>query len=178
MFLPAGLGNTIGAPLAGRISDIIVQRWEVKRGGVWVPEDRLRGTTIAALVFVPMSILLSGAITQYVDGTLGIVLNLVCLFVNGLGVDLVLSPCSAYFVDIMHARSAETMAANTALRSAFTALATAAILPLINHIGMLATNAIAAGLAWIGFVLLWVTIHYGDRMRAWLDVGFSTPSDN
>ncbi|TFY79438.1 hypothetical protein EWM64_g4574 [Hericium alpestre] len=172
------LGNTIGAPLAGHISDRIVQRWKVNRGGVWVPEDRLRGTTIAALVFVPMSVLLSGAITQYVHGTLGIVLNLVCLFVNGLGVDLVLSPCAAYFVDIMHARSAETMAADNGLRSAFIALATAAILPLINHIGVFATNAIAAGLAWIGFVLLWVTIDYGDRMRAWIDVGFATSSDN
>ena len=57
-----------------------------KRGGVWVPEDRLRATLPGALVMAPCSILLSGLVTQYVRGTPGLVLNLVLLFVNGLGV--------------------------------------------------------------------------------------------
>ncbi|KAA1475901.1 MFS general substrate transporter [Dentipellis sp. KUC8613] len=177
-FLPAGLGNIIGAPLAGRISDIIVVRWRKKRGGVWVPEDRLRGTMVGALVFVPMSVLLCGIITHYVDGRAGVVLNLICLFFNGIGVDLVLSPMAAYLVDIMHSRSAEAMASNAGLRSIFTALATAAILPSINTFGVLATDAMAAGLAWIGCLLMWATIRYGDRMRAWVDVGFSTAANN
>jgi hypothetical protein len=25
--------------------------------------------------------------------------------------------------------------------------------------------------------LLWITIHYGERMRAWIDVGFSIESE-
>ncbi|KAI0062171.1 MFS general substrate transporter [Artomyces pyxidatus] len=177
-FLPSGLGNLIGSPLAGRISDRIVIKWKKRRGGQWVPEDRLRGAKGGMLFFVPVSVLLAGVVTKYVGGTPGIVLNLVCLFVNGLGVDLVLTPVAAYNVDIMHSRSAEVMAVTSALRSFITAFATAAFLPMINSIGVLPTNAITAGLAWIGYGLLWATIRYGDRMRAWVDVGYSTESDN
>ena len=53
-----------------------------------MPEDRLRATYIGGLVFVPMSILLSGFITHFIPGTLGIVLNLMCLFMNGIGVSV------------------------------------------------------------------------------------------
>ncbi|OBZ75053.1 MFS antiporter QDR3 [Grifola frondosa] len=168
-FLPAGIGNIIGAPLAGRMSDRIVVKWRKRRGGKWVPEDRLRAALFGGLVFVPFSVLLSGLTTQFVKGPVGIVLNLACLFMNGIGVDIVLTPVSSYFVDVMHLRSAEIIAAVTAVRSLFVALATACVLPLINKIGVAATDAISAAIAWIGFFLIWLTIRYGDRMRAWVD---------
>jgi MFS family permease len=109
LFLPVGLGNIIGAPLAGKISDQAVVRWRAKRKGVWVPEDRLRATVVGAGLFAPMSVLLSGLITNYIPGTLGIVLNVIVLFINGIGVDLTLSPSAAYGVDVLHSRSAEVM---------------------------------------------------------------------
>ncbi|KAI0781543.1 MFS general substrate transporter [Trametes elegans] len=177
-FLPAGLGNIIGAPLAGRLSDRVVVSWRAKRGGKWVPEDRLRACLWGAGVFVPLSVLLSGLTTQFVPGTPGIVLNLVWLFMNGIGVDVVLSPSSAYYVDILHARSAETMAASGSFRALIIALITAAILPTINALGVAATGALFAGIAWLGFGLILLTIKYGDRMRAWVDVGYSTVRDN
>ena len=43
-------------------------------------------TLPGALVLVPLSVLLSGLLTGYLPGTLGLVLNLLCLFVNELGV--------------------------------------------------------------------------------------------
>lgn len=99
-FLPAGLGNFIGAPLAGRISDKIVTRYRRSRNGVWVPEDRLRGTLIGAALLVPLSVLLSGLITQLpseiLPDEIGIVLNLLCLFANGLGVRSLLRIYRAY----------------------------------------------------------------------------------
>ena len=85
-------------------------------------------------------------------------------------VDIVLSPSSAYYVDILHSQSAQTIAAsgyvlynislrarrlitldNTrALRAATIACVTAFILPMINTIGVAATDAIFAGVAWLG----------------------------
>ncbi|EIW61021.1 MFS general substrate transporter [Trametes versicolor FP-101664 SS1] len=177
-FLPAGLGNIIGAPLAGRLSDKVVVTWRKRRGGVWIPEDRLRASLWGAGLFVPMSVLLSGLTTQFVPGTLGIVLNLVWLFMNGIGVDIVLSPSSAYYVDILHSRSAETMAASGSFRAMIIACVTAFILPLINAVGVAATGAIFAAIAWLGFGMFLLTIKYGDRMRAWVDVGYSTVRDN
>ena len=76
----------VGAPLAGRISDHNIQKWRKNRGDKWVPEDRLRGTLFAAAVLVPLSVLAIGVITQYVEGRLGLTLNLVFLFFNGFGV--------------------------------------------------------------------------------------------
>ena len=75
----------VGAPLAGRLSDRIVVYYRKKRGS-WYPEDRLRATLPSALTLVPLSVLTFGLLTEYVPGTLGLVLNLICLFVNGLGV--------------------------------------------------------------------------------------------
>lgn len=54
-----------------------------------MPEDRLRAALLAAGVLVPVPILVSGLVTRYVPGTLGMGINLACLFINGVGV----SPC-------------------------------------------------------------------------------------
>lgn len=76
----------VGAPLAGRISDKLVIRWRERRGGVWYPEDRLRVTLFAAATLVPLSSLFFGLLHEYVGGTVGLILNLICLFMNGVGV--------------------------------------------------------------------------------------------
>ena len=102
----------VGAPLAGYMADRAVITWRKRRGGVWVPEDRLRATLWGMAVFVPMSVLLAGLTTRFIPGTPGIVLNLMWLFMNGIGVDITLTPMSSYYVDILHSKSAETLAAS------------------------------------------------------------------
>ncbi|GLB35683.1 putative sugar (and other) transporter [Lyophyllum shimeji] len=149
-YLPGGLGNMIGAPVAGRISDKIIVKWRARRGGVWYPEDRLRAALGGALLLVPFSVLCSGLVTQFVPGKVGLVLSLICLFCNGVGVDVVLSPSAAYAVDVFHDRSAEAMASNVAFRSLLLSVCVSGLLPLIDTIGVAATNALAASLAWVG----------------------------
>jgi len=83
-------------------------------------------------------------------------------------------PCVAYLVDVMHSRSAESLAANGALRSILMALAVAAALPMIDTYGIVITNVLCAILVWMSYVVLCCIIKYGDQMRAWIDVGFST----
>ena len=61
----------------------MVVRWRAKRKGVWVPEDRLRASLLGAFL-APASTLVCGLLTEYVPGTLGIVLNVISLFVNGI----------------------------------------------------------------------------------------------
>lgn len=103
LFLPVGVGNIstlayplaclstdscarlVGAPLSGKLSDAMVVRWRAKRKGVWVPEDRLRASLLGAFL-APASTLVCGLLTEYVPGTLGIVLNVFSLFVNGISV--------------------------------------------------------------------------------------------
>ncbi|KAF5349682.1 hypothetical protein D9756_008813 [Leucocoprinus leucothites] len=171
-YLPSGLGNIVGAPVAGGLSDRVVKKWKSKRGFLY-PEDRLRACFIGASVLVPLSILLSGLSIRYIPGPIGLVLNLLFLFMNGFGVDMVLGPSAAYIVDILQTRSAEAMAANSGLRAFLLSFAVAGILPMINAYGIVLTNLISALLAWAGLGLLVIIIKHGERMRKWVDVGYS-----
>ncbi|KZV75775.1 MFS general substrate transporter [Peniophora sp. CONT] len=177
-FVPAGVGNIIGAPIAGRISDRVLVKAKKRRGGEWVPEDRLPSALIGAGVLVPLAMLFFGLVTTFASAKIGSILILVVLFMNGIGIDFALTPTTAYTVDIMHHKSAEIMAATSCLRGTILALGVSGILPAIERFGLLATYTAAAILSWLAFGLLLVTIKYGDRMRAWIDIGYSTPATN
>jgi MFS family permease len=82
------LTDVVGAPISGYLSDMVVRRWKDKRNGVWVPEDRLRATYVGGLILVPLSVVAAGLTTTYIDGPVGLAINLVCLFTNGLGVSI------------------------------------------------------------------------------------------
>ncbi|KAG1835526.1 major facilitator superfamily domain-containing protein [Suillus variegatus] len=177
-FLPNGLGCFGGTLVGGRLSDIVVRRWREKRRGAYCPEDRLRATWIGGLLLVPLSVGASGLITTYVGGPTGLALNIICLYANGVGVELVLNPTNSYNVDIAHSRSAEAAAACMAGWSLIMSVATALIIPTIERIGVAWTDIIAAVLAVIGQGIIFLTIRYGDSMRASIDVGFSTMENN
>lgn len=57
-----------------------------RHGGAQVPEDRLHEAFLGSVFLVSPSILLAGLALEYVKGTLGLVLNLAGLFINGFGV--------------------------------------------------------------------------------------------
>ncbi|KAI0353917.1 MFS general substrate transporter [Trametes cingulata] len=149
-FLASGVGNIVGAPFAGYLADRAVIKGRARRGGQWVPEDRLRATLSGALVFIPLSTLFSGLATQFIPGATGITINVICLFVNGVALDVVITPSSSYYVDILHSRSAEISAATTAVRHTCLALTAAGILPLVETVGVAAADAFFTVLAWAG----------------------------
>lgn len=178
-FMPSGFGNVVGAPIAGRLADKAVIRGKQKRGGEWYPEDRLRATLSGALILGPLSVLVFGLTTQFISGRVGLIINLVCLFINGVGIDVVLSPSGTYTVDILRDRSAEVVAVGSALRFSACAITSALVLPAIETIGVAATNGITAGLGLLAFVLLWITIRYGAFLRSTVDIGYTLEeSDN
>jgi hypothetical protein len=86
------------------------------------------------------------------------------------------------------------------MRSIVVAIIVAVSLPMIDTYGIFLTNALCAVLVWISFRYVFVSekqtprvfadsedlfksglyyiIKYGDEMRAWVDIGFSTIEDN
>jgi len=88
---------TVGAPVSGRLSDIVLSKWRVRRKGVWYPEDRLRTAWIGGLFMVPLSVGVSGLLTTYVGGRIGLLLNLLCLYTTGMGV----SPCPSLCMNLL-----------------------------------------------------------------------------
>ncbi|KAI0746710.1 major facilitator superfamily domain-containing protein [Daedaleopsis nitida] len=69
-FIPTGIGDLLGAPIAGSLSDRSVIAWRKRRGGIWVPEDRLRASLLGAGFLVPMSMLLTELTIECVPGGL------------------------------------------------------------------------------------------------------------
>jgi len=177
--IPVGVGNIVGSTYAGRLSDYMVVSWRKRRGGVWVPEDRLRATTFGGLVLAPLSIIGSGVVTQFCDDSPAMMLlNFFCLFLNGVGVSIVFNPGNAYLVDILHSRSAEVTAANMACRNLLVAAAVGFILPSINTFGIFITFTGTAIISWIGYGCMLAVLHYGGHMRDWVDLDFSTAATN
>jgi len=176
-FIPSGIGNLIGAPIAGRASDLIIKKWRKKRAGKWVAEDRLRAALFGAIWLLPISMALFGVANTYLDGTRGLVVCFVCLFINGIGVDMVLTPVIAYNVDAVRAHSAEVISAHSGVRNMMLAMASAFVIPAIERWGVLVTNSGAAVVLSLGALVLWTTIRFGEELRAYFDVGFSTIAD-
>ncbi|KAJ3572662.1 hypothetical protein NP233_g2933 [Leucocoprinus birnbaumii] len=174
-FLPLGFGKAVGAPLAGWISDKVVSTYKKKRG-YWYPEDRLRASLFSS--FSPLCVLGSGITTKYVPGTLGLVLNLVCLFFSGVACDLALTPAGAYVVDVLHSKSAEATASVNTFRMIATAASSAILLPMVNAYGYLFMTLVVALVAISGIGVTILTIANGEAMRKWVDVGFSTAGNN
>ncbi|ESK87314.1 mfs dha1 amino acid exporter [Moniliophthora roreri MCA 2997] len=173
LYCPQGVGKFFGAPVAGWLSDRVVRKLLKARGGTWYPEDRLRASLLGGAVLVPLSTLGIGFTTHFISSPkIGLTLDMILLFINGFGIDMVLNPSSTYIVDILQARGAEGIAANYALRAFLTSFAVSAITPMINSIGILGANAVASVSAWTGFGLLVLTIKYGEGMRDWVDVGY------
>ncbi|KAF5349708.1 hypothetical protein D9756_008851 [Leucocoprinus leucothites] len=167
--------DPVGAPLAGWISDKVVVKYKKKRG-YWYPEDRLRASMFSC--YLPLCVLGSALITKYVPGRLGLTLNLICLFLNGVGCDIALTPYGTYVVDILHSKSAEVTAAVNTFRMIAVAGSTAVMLPMIDAYGYLFTSFVVAMVATAGLGLTIVMIAHGEAMRRWMDVGFSTAENN
>ncbi|KIK97647.1 hypothetical protein PAXRUDRAFT_824756 [Paxillus rubicundulus Ve08.2h10] len=176
-FIPHSVGSFLGAPLAGRLSDVMVQKGRSKREGEWVPEDRLRAVYIGGLILAPLSLVGFGIVTTYVEGTVGLVMSLILLFINGFGIDFVVNPVNAYTVDLVHSQSAEVMAVGNVFRAILMATGTALVLPSIQHFGALTINIFTALLMLAGQGLVYLIIKFGDRMRAYIDVGYTTANN-
>ncbi|KAF8127212.1 hypothetical protein EV363DRAFT_1585521 [Boletus edulis] len=78
----------------------------------------------------------------------------------------------AYTIDIIPSRSAEVMAAVSALRSLLIAPISVLFIPAVETIGVAATNTLTGLLVLVGYFLIWLTIRYGKQMRAYADVGY------
>jgi len=177
-YLPASIGSMVGVAIVGRVSDHIVIKWRRKRKGVWYPEDRLRAALVPLAVLIPLSLLTFGLVNKFVDGNLGLVLSLVCLFVNGGGVDMVFAICAVYLVDIMQSRSSEILAAINVMGSVLGAITVAVTLTMIDAYGAAVMYLLCAVLIWISYGGLYYIIKYGDKMRAGIDIGSSAVENN
>ncbi|GAA5915376.1 hypothetical protein JCM6882_000236 [Rhodosporidiobolus microsporus] len=165
-YLSQGFGNAVASRYTGLYADWTLARWLRKRNGVYVAEDRLKATLIGGGLILPGSVLALGWVLDRVGGKVGLAWTVILLFVDGVGLMIVLTPCNTYVVDCAGVRSSEAIAVNNACRYVLSAAASAFVLPMIKSIGVGPTNTFAAGIVWLGFGIVLLLIRYGAKMRA------------
>ncbi|KAF8521417.1 major facilitator superfamily domain-containing protein [Hysterangium stoloniferum] len=180
-FIPSGLGNIAGAVVSGRLADIAIIRGRNRRQGKWNPEDRLLAAMPGALFLVPCALIVFAISVTFISGKIGLTICLICLFINGMGVDMIIAPSSTYLVDLFRSQGAESPTESyvydSATRNTFGALACAVALPMVYQVGVIGVNAITVVLALLASMLFHVTIQNGEKLRSWVDMDYTTVED-
>jgi hypothetical protein len=99
LYLSTGIGNAVAAQFTGRYADYVLKSWNVRRGGIYVPEDRLRAATWGGGVLLPVTVLGVGWSIEKGTGVGGLVGSIILLVLSGAGLMSVLTPCNTYCVD-------------------------------------------------------------------------------
>lgn len=162
VYLSVGVGTLIGSRIGGPLSDRTVLKYMKKRG-YRRPEDRLHATLLGAGLINPASCLVYGWLLWANKG--GMAPPLVMLVINGVGMNLSLTPLNTYLVDSSQKRSAEAIAVNNFWRYLFAAAASAFVLPMIEAIGPGWTMTFASAMAWVAFGCIVATMRFGEGWR-------------
>lgn len=133
-YLAPGCGYVLGAFVGGRYADWMTIKWQAKRGGVRVPEDRLRSAFPFLTIFMPACMLIYGWSIEKKVG--GIALPVIMMFLQGVAQLLCFPSLNTYCLDVMQQHSAEVIAGNYMIRYLFGAAGTATVLPAVQKIGV------------------------------------------
>ncbi|VUC24906.1 unnamed protein product [Clonostachys rosea] len=160
-FLAPGAGYLLGTFLGGRYADAVVKRY-IKKRGRRIPEDRLI-SAMPFMIFNAACILVYGWTITFNRG--GIPVVVIVLFLQGVGQLMCFPSLNTYCLDVVPDRSAEVVAANFALRYAFSCLATASVLPGIEAIGVGWISTVTATFLVASCLTLFVTVQWSGKWR-------------
>ena len=133
-YLAPGCGYLVGTLMGGRYADHVVRRWIARRGGVRVPEDRMRSALPFMGVVIPACMLVYGWGVE--KGVGGIGLPVVMMFLQGVAQLFCFPSLNTYCLDVMQDRGSEVIAGNYFVRYLFACAATACVLPGVQSIGV------------------------------------------
>ena len=133
-YLAPGCGYILGTFFGGRYADYITISWQAKRGGVRVPEDRLRSALPFMGIVIPVCMLIYGWSIEKRFG--GIALPVIMMFSQGVAQLFCFPSLNTYCLDVMQANGAEVIAGNYMIRYLFAALGSATVLPAVESIGV------------------------------------------
>ncbi|KUL84146.1 hypothetical protein ZTR_07216 [Talaromyces verruculosus] len=133
-YIAPGSGFFIGSIVGGRLSDRTVKRYIAKRNGIRLPGDRLNSGLIGLFVILPISLLLFGWGLQESIG--GLALPIVAAFWAGVGLMGTFNALNTYTAEVNPAKKAEVICTKYIVQYLFGAGSSAAIVPLIDAIGV------------------------------------------
>ncbi|KAF7547025.1 hypothetical protein G7046_g9136 [Stylonectria norvegica] len=166
-YLAPGAGYLVGTFMGGRWADYTVKRWIKKRGGVRVPEDRLRSALPFMGVVIPGCLLVYGWSVDQAVG--GIPLPVIAMFVQGVAQLFCFPSLNTYCLDVMPGHGPEVAAANFFMRYLSGCVGTAVVLPAIESIGVGWFSTITTAYILITTVGVMAAIRWGESWRKDLD---------
>ncbi|KAK7035974.1 MFS general substrate transporter [Favolaschia claudopus] len=155
-YLAPGVGYMTGTFMGGRWADYTVRKWIKIRGGVRVPEDRLRSCIPFLGVIIPGCILVYGWSIEKRVG--GIPLPVIILFLQG---------CAQLFC--FPSLNTYCLAGNYMVRYFFGAAGSAVVLPAVENIGVGWFSTISVGFLVLSAVSVYFTTLWGKTWRDKID---------
>lgn len=166
-YLAPGCGYILGTFFGGRYADYITVSWTAKRGGVRVPEDRLRSAIPFLGIAIPGAMLIYGWSVEKRVG--GIALPVIMMFCQGVAQLFCFPSLNTYCLDVMQSHSAEVIAGNYMIRYLFAALGSAFVLPAIEKIGVGWFSTISAGFLVASALATLSAVEWGRKWRDGID---------
>ncbi|KAF7526929.1 hypothetical protein PCG10_003483 [Penicillium crustosum] len=168
-YIAPGCGYLVGTLMGGRWADHTVKKWIAKRGGVRVPEDRLKSCLIFLGGVIPGCILIYGWTVEKAVG--GIPVPVLAMFFQGVAQLFCFPSLNTYSLDVMQSsgRSAEVVAGSYLVRYVFGALGSGLVLPAVESMGVGWFSTISALFLVVSGVGVWLTTVFGDQWRDKVD---------
>lgn len=162
-YIAPGCGYLTGTFFGGRWADAVVKRYIKKRGGHRVAEDRLHSCLPAMGIVIPACMVVYGwAIEREVGG---IPLPVIAMFLQGVAQLFCFPSLNTYCLDVMQSRSSEVVAGNYFVRYLFGAAGSAAVLPIVDAIGVGWFSTISALFVGVGALGTWAVAVWGSGWR-------------
>ncbi|KAJ5644700.1 hypothetical protein N7507_010711 [Penicillium longicatenatum] len=168
-YIAPGCGYLVGTFMGGRWADHTVKKWIRKRGGVRVPEDRLKSCLVFLGIVIPGCILVYGWTVEKAVG--GIPVPVLAMFIQGVAQLFCFPSLNTFCLDVMQSsgRSAEVVAGNYMFRYVFAAIGSGVVLPAVEAIGVGWFSTISALFLVVAGLCVWATTIFGDKWRQQVD---------
>ena len=160
LFLSLGAGYVTGSIAGGPWVDWMMRRWVRKRSGIRVPEDRLRAMVPWLGIVVPSCTLMYGWAVDLGMG--GVAMPVVLLFLQSFACMFCFPAVDAYFFDAEGGHGFEVYGATMFLRLMGGVASSAAIIPIIDMIGVGWYNSINTVMFVISTLTLLISISLGE----------------
>jgi hypothetical protein len=147
----------------------VAKRYIRKRGGQRLAEDRLRSCLPAMGLVIPASMIVYGWSIEKEVG--GIPLPVIAMFLQGVAQLFCFPSLNTYCLDVMQSRSSEVVAGNYFVRYLFGAAGSAAVLPIVEAVGVGWFSTISAAFVVLGALGTWAVAIWGTGWRDAINEG-------
>lgn len=140
-----------------------MKQWIRKRGGVRIPEDRLRSTLPFMGVVIPGSMLLYGWTVDQEVG--GIPVPVMAMLLQGVGQLFCFPSYNTHRIDVMPGQGAEVAATHFFMRYLIGCVASAVVLPAVEGVGIGWFSTISAAYLVASALATMAAIRWGKGWR-------------